>query len=41
MRKTEMRVTDLTTRQDAKKTKKRKLSSYKNQDQMKGINEDR
>ena len=34
------RVSDPTTRQDAKKTKKRKMSSYKNQDQMEGINED-
>ena len=34
------RVSDLATRQDAKKTKKRKSSRQKNQDQMKGINED-
>ena len=35
-----MRVSDLITRQDAKKTKKRKSSRQKNQDQMKGSNED-
>ena len=35
-----MNVSDLITRQDDKKTEKRKLSSYKDQDQMKGINED-
>ena len=40
MRKTKVRVSDLTIKLDAKKTKKRELSSYKNQDQKKGINED-